>query len=219
VGVNIGKNKETPNERAEEDYLRCIDGLHPHADYLVVNISSPNTPGLRALQDRAALERLLGACVRRVHQLPVPRPLLVKLAPDLTDSALDEAVDAALAAGISGIIATNTTIERSAVAGHPRAGEAGGLSGAPLEARSTAVVRRVFQRSGGRLPIVGVGGVFDAEDVWRKVRAGATLVQMYTGFVYGGPAAPRRILRDLAERVSRAGLRSIQEAVGTDHST
>jgi len=216
VGVNLGKNKDTPNERAEEDYLLCIDRLHAFADYLVVNISSPNTPGLRELQGRAALERLLGACGRRARELPVPRPLLVKLAPDLGDEALDEAVDVAVACGASGIIATNTTISREAVAGHPRAGEAGGLSGAPLEARATEVVRRLYRRAAGRLPIVGAGGVFSAEDAYRKIRAGAALVQLYTGLIYGGPALPARILRELPELLRRDGFRSVAEAVGAD---
>jgi len=216
VGVNVGKNKDTPNERAEEDYLLCIDRLHPFADYLVVNISSPNTPGLRELQGRAALERLLGACARRARELPVPRPLLVKLAPDLSDEALDEAVEVAVACGASGLIATNTTTSREAVRGHPRAGEAGGLSGAPLEARATEVVRRAFRRAAGRLLIVGVGGVFGAAGAYRKIRAGATLVQLYTGFIYGGPALPARILGELAELLRRDGFRSVGEAVGAD---
>ncbi|MBI5070279.1 MAG: quinone-dependent dihydroorotate dehydrogenase [Deltaproteobacteria bacterium] len=216
VGVNVGKNKDTPNERAEEDYLLCIDRLHAHADYLVVNISSPNTPGLRELQGKEALQRLLGACVRRARELPVPRPLLVKLAPDLTDEALDEAVDVAVACGASGLIATNTTVSREAVAGHPRAEEVGGLSGAPLEARATEVVRRAYRRAAGRLSIVGAGGVFGAEDAYRKIRAGATLVQLYTGFIYGGPALPARLLRDLAALLRRDGFSSVGDAVGAD---
>jgi dihydroorotate dehydrogenase len=216
VGVNVGRNKDTPNERAEEDYLRCIDRLHPWADYLVVNISSPNTPGLRELQGRAALERLLGACAARARGLPRPRPLLVKLAPDLSDEALDQAVDVALAAGAAGVVATNTTLDRSGVAGHPRAAEEGGLSGAPLERRATEAVRRVYLRARGRLDVVGVGGVFSAEDAYRKIRAGASLVQVYTGFVYGGPRSPARILRGLADLLRRDGFRSVGEALGAD---
>jgi len=217
LGVNVGKNKDTPNERAEEDYLRCIDRLHPYADYLVVNVSSPNTPGLRDLQGRAALERLLAACVGRARALALPRPLLVKLAPDLTDQALDEAVDVVLAAGASGIVATNTTLDREGVAGHPRALEAGGLSGAPLERRATEVVRRVYARAGARLAVVGVGGVFTAEDAYRKIRAGASLVQAYTGFVYGGPRFPARVLTGLEELLRRDGFSSVGEAIGADH--
>lgn len=216
VGVNVGRNRDTPNERAEEDYLRCIDLLHPWADYLVVNISSPNTPGLRGLQESAALERLLGACAERVRGLPRPRPLLVKLAPDLADEALDEAVEVAVAAGAAGVVATNTTLDRAGVAGHPRAGEAGGLSGAPLERRATEAVRRVYARARGRLAVVGVGGVFTAEDAYRKIRAGASLVQVYTGFVYGGPRSPARILAGLEALLRRDGFRSVAEALGAD---
>ena len=217
VGVNVGKNKATPNERAEEDYLACIDRLHPYADYLVVNISSPNTPGLRELQQRDQLERLLGACVDRARSLPARRPLLVKLAPDLGDEAIDEAVDVAVGVGASGIVATNTTIQRpGAVAAHRRASEAGGLSGAPLEPLATRVVRRVYARAGGKLPIIGVGGVMNAEDAYRKIRGGATLVQAYTGYVYGGPGFVRAIVHGLADLLRRDGFRSISEAIGAD---
>lgn len=216
VGINVGRNKDTPNERAEDDYLRCIEALHPWADYLVVNVSSPNTPGLRGLQEGAALERLLGACAGRARSLPRPRPLLVKLAPDLGDEALDEAVEVAVAAGAAGVVATNTTLDRAAVAGHPRAAEAGGLSGAPLERRATEVVRRVYARARGRLAVVGVGGVFTAEDAYRKIRAGASLVQLYTGFVYGGPRAPARILAGLEALLRRDGFGSVAEALGAD---
>jgi len=211
VGVNVGKNKDTPNERAVDDYLAAIDALHPWADYLVVNLSSPNTPGLRDLQDRAPLERLLGACVR-----PLGKPLLVKLAPDLAPEALDEAVDVAVACGASGVIATNTTIQRpGAVAGHPRAGEAGGLSGAPLAPLALSALRRAHARAAGRIPIVGVGGIMDAADAYARIRAGASLVQVYTGLVYGGPALPRRILEELPELLRRDGFGSVAEAVGT----
>jgi dihydroorotate dehydrogenase len=215
VGVNVGKNKDTPNERAADDYLAAIDALHPWADYLVVNLSSPNTPGLRALQERAPLERLLGACVDRAR--PLGKPLLVKLAPDLSGEALDEAVDVAVACGASGIIATNTTIQRPGdVANHPRAGEAGGLSGAPLAPLSLAALRRAHARAAGRIPIVGVGGIMDAADAYARIRAGASLVQVYTGLIYGGPAFPRRILEALPELLKRDGFGSVAEAVGAD---
>ena len=214
VGVNVGKNKDTPNERAVDDYLAAIDALHPWADYLVVNLSSPNTPGLRDLQVRAPLERLLGACVDRVR--PLGKPLLVKLAPDLAPEALDEAVDVAVACGTSGVIATNTTIQRpGAVATHPRAGEAGGLSGAPLAPLSLFALRRAHARAAGRIPVVGVGGIMDAADAYARIRAGASLVQVYTGLVYGGPALPRRILEELPELLRRDGFGSVTEAVGT----
>lgn len=216
IGINVGKNKATPNEEAEADYLACIDRLHPWADYLVVNISSPNTPGLRQLQEGAALERLLRACVGLLRERAPGKALLVKLAPDLEDPALDEAVDVAVAAGAAGIIATNTTISRTGVAGHRRAGEPGGLSGAPLERRATEVVRRCAARAAGRLVLVGCGGVLSAEDAYAKIRAGAALVQVYTGFIYGGPAFVRQLHAGLARLLARDGFRSVAEAVGAD---
>lgn len=216
VGVNVGKNKATPNEEAEADYLACIDRLHAHADYLVVNISSPNTPGLRQLQERARLERLLGACTARLRARAPGKPLLVKLAPDLSPEAIDEAVDVALAVGAAGIVATNTTLSREGVEGHPRSGEAGGLSGAPLGRRSTEVIRRCHARAGGRLVIVGCGGVMSAEDAYAKIRAGASLVQVYTGFIFGGPCFVRRINAGLASLLARDGFRTLAEAVGAD---
>lgn len=217
VGVNVGRNKTTPNERAEDDYLACIDRLHHLADYLVVNISSPNTPGLRQLQERAALERLLGACAARARALAIPKPLLVKLAPDLADEALDEAVDVALAVGAAGVIATNTTLQRpGAVASHPRAAEAGGLSGAPLGPLSRRAIRRIHRRAGGRLPIVGVGGIMNGADAYDRVRSGATLVQAYTGYIYGGPGFVRGVLRDLESLLRRDGFSCISEALGVD---
>jgi len=216
LGINVGKNKDTPNERAVDDYLACIDRLGGLADYLVVNLSSPNTPGLRALQARGPLESLLSACVERVR--PLGKPLLVKLAPDLTPEALDEAVDVSVAAGAAGIIATNTTVERPlAVAGDPLAKEAGGLSGAPLAPLALAALRRCYARAQGRLPIVGVGGVMDASDVYARIRAGATLVQVYTGFIYGGPLLARRVTTELARLLARDGFSSPAEAVGAEH--
>jgi dihydroorotate dehydrogenase len=217
IGVNVGRNKATPNEAAEADYLACIDLLHPWADYLVVNISSPNTPGLRELQQRDALERLLAACAARARSLPVPKPLLVKLAPDLSDEALDDAVDVALGVGVAGIVATNTTVERpGAVAAHPRAGEAGGLSGAPLAPLALRALRRVYARAGGRVPIVGVGGVFSAEDAYARIRSGATLVQAYTGYIYGGPRFAPAVLRGLPDLLKRDGFSHISDAIGVD---
>jgi dihydroorotate dehydrogenase len=216
VGINVGKNKATPNERAADDYLACIDALHPFADYLVVNISSPNTPGLRQLQEREALDGLLRACVARLRERSPGKGLVVKLSPDLTPEALDEAVDVAIAAGVAAIAATNTTLSRAGVEGHPRAGEAGGLSGAPLTLRSTEVIRRVAARSAGRVPVIGAGGVMCAEDAWAKVRAGATLVQVYTGFIYGGPGFPSQLNRGLCQLMERDGFSSIEDAIGAD---
>ena len=219
VGVNIGKNKATPNEDAASDYLACIDRLHALADYLVVNISSPNTPGLRGLQEKEPLERLLRACVARLRERAPGKPLLVKLAPDLSPEALDEAVDVAVAAGVAGVVATNTTLSRAGVEGHPRAAEQGGLSGAPLEALATSVVRRCALRAAGRVPVVGVGGVLDAEGAYAKIRAGASLVQVYTGFVYGGPAFVRRLNEGLAALLARDGFSHVSQAIGADHRT
>ncbi|HEX9242246.1 MAG TPA: quinone-dependent dihydroorotate dehydrogenase [Anaeromyxobacter sp.] len=216
VGINVGKNKVTPNEQAEADYLACIDRLHPYADYVVVNISSPNTPGLRALQERSALDRLLRACVARLAERAPGKPLLVKLAPDLAPEALDEAVDVAIEAGAAGIIATNTTLSRAGVEGHPCAKEQGGLSGAPLERRATEAVRRCAVRAKGRIPIVGAGGVMSAEDAYAKIRAGASLVQVYTGLVYGGPAFVRNVNEGLARLLARDGFTRVADAVGAD---
>ncbi len=219
VGINVGKNKVTPNERAADDYLACIDALHRHADYLVVNISSPNTPGLRALQEKAQLDALLRACAARLAEVAPGKPLLVKLAPDLEAEALDEAVDVAIAAGVSGIIATNTTLSRPGVERHPLAKEAGGLSGAPLEPLATAVVRRIAARAAGRVPVIGCGGIFTAEDAYAKIRAGATLVQAYTGLVYEGPAFVRRVNEGLSRLLERDGFSSVTDAVGVDLRT
>src|SRR5512145_773787 len=199
VGVNIGKNKTTPNEQAVDDYLACIDALHAHADYMVVNISSPNTPGLRELQERGSLEKLIRACAARLAERAPGKPLLLKLAPDLEPEAFDEAVDVAIEAGANGIIATNTTLSRPGLESVPNAGEQGGLSGAPLRSLATACVRRAYARARGRVPIIGAGGVMDAVGAWEKIRAGASLVQIYTGLIYGGPATVRRINEGLVE--------------------
>jgi dihydroorotate dehydrogenase len=216
LGINVGKNKATPNPQAVEDYLACIEALHGFADYVVVNISSPNTPGLRQLQERDALDGLLRACVARLGELAPGKGLVVKLAPDLEPEALDEAVDVAVAAGVAAIAATNTTLSRAGVEGHPRAGEAGGLSGAPLTARSTEVIRRVAARAAGRIPIIGSGGVMSAEDAWAKIRAGASLVQVYTGFIYGGPGFASQLNEGLCRLMERDGFGSIEEAIGAD---
>jgi len=226
LGVNIGKNKDTPLERAADDYLACVDALGAVADYVVVNASSPNTPGLRALQEPERLAALLAAVRART-----PKPVFLKIAPDLAPEAVDAAVDAAVACGSAGVVCTNTTIERPVTGreGGParlrRAGggsalrplidEPGGLSGAPLRDPSTAVVRRAFRRAAGRLAVVGVGGIFTAEDAYAKIRAGASLVQVYTGFVYEGPALAARLARGLARLLARDGL-TLSEAVGKD---
>ncbi len=210
VGVNLGKNKDTPLEAALDDYVAGAEALAPLADYVVVNLSSPNTPGLRSLQEPEALERLLLAVRRRV----VGRPLLLKIAPDLGDEAVDAVVDVARSCALDGLICTNTTVTRPV--SHPLDREAGGFSGAPLFPRSTQVLRRAYRRTGGALPLIGVGGVMDGASAWKKICAGASLVQLYTGFIYGGPALPRQILDVLEEKLSELGLDSIEKAVGRD---
>lgn len=224
LGINIGKSKTAPLDRATDDYLESLALLEPFADYLVVNVSSPNTPGLRALQEAGPLRHLLRALHARKEEMAQsrrtpPRPLLVKLAPDLTDGQLDEAVDIAGEEGAAGIIAVNTTVERGGLRTPAEAVNAlgtGGISGAPLRERATAAVRRIFCRTGGRLPIIGVGGIFTADDAWERIRAGASLVQLYSSLVYRGPGVVREINLGLLERVQRAGLRSVEEAVGVD---
>jgi dihydroorotate dehydrogenase len=215
VGVNLGKNKDTPLEKAVEDYLACVDALAPLGDYVVINASSPNTPGLRQLQEPQLLTSLLNAVKQRLSQVAPGKPLFLKIAPDLSPEAVDEVVDVALQCGLSGLIATNTTVTRPFQ--HALAQEAGGLSGAPVKELSNAVIRRAWQRSGGTLPIIGVGGVFTAQDVYEKLRAGASVVQVYTGFIYEGPGMVRRLLRELSPLLARDGLRSVREAVGADH--
>ena len=201
LGVNIGKQKTTPLEAAADDYERLMDVFAPLADYLAVNISSPNTPGLRQLQDPAFLGALLGRIAARQAALADAAgarvPVLVKLAPDLDPDQLRTAVDAVVDAGLDGIVATNTTVSREAVAGHPRAGEEGGLSGAALTDMSTRVVAAIVEHLGGALPVIGVGGIMSPEDARAKLDAGAVLVQLYTGLIYEGPGLVRRILRSL----------------------
>jgi dihydroorotate dehydrogenase len=190
VGVNLGKQRDTPVERAGEDYLELLETFAPLADYLAINVSSPNTPGLRRLETGDELGRLLLPLVRRRDELATAGrrpPLLVKLSPDLAPEQLDAAVDAALAAGVDGFIATNTTLSREG-ARSPSASEAGGLSGALLAGRATAALARVAARSAGRALIVGAGGIVDGEEARQKRRAGAALVQLYSGLVYRGPA-------------------------------
>jgi dihydroorotate dehydrogenase len=200
LGINLGKNKDTPLEAAAQDYLKLLPVFAPLADYLAINVSSPNTVGLRRLQARQALDELLLAVMdegrQRAQQLGRPVPVLVKLAPDLSDEELDDALQVLLDRQVDGVIATNTTIQRPGLS-HPLAGQAGGLSGAPLEAISTAQVEKIHRRTGGMLPIVGVGGIMSPEDAQRKLDAGAALVQVYTGMVYAGPGLVRRIVQDI----------------------
>ena len=200
VGVNIGKGVETPLERAVEDYLTLLRLFHGSCDYLAINVSSPNTLGLRRLQARNQLEALLRALADERLQLAANSgsriPMLVKLAPDLEDDELADAIEAIIRSGMDGVIATNTTVTRRGLLS-PRGGETGGLSGRPLRARSTEVVRRIVGLSEGRLPVVGVGGVFGPEEAREKLDAGAVLVQVYTGLVYRGPGLAREVLKGL----------------------
>src|SRR5262245_55204308 len=221
VGVNIGKTKVVDEEHAVDDYVASAKKLAPLADYLVVNVSSPNTPGLRDLQAIEKLRPLLTA-VRAACDLASPTrrvPLLVKIAPDLADADIDAIADLALELGLDGVIATNTTISRDGLA-TPEAAVAalgaGGLSGAPLAPRALAVLRRLHARLGGRVALIAVGGIETADDAWQRIRAGATLVQAYTGFIYGGPGWPRRLHKELAAKVREAHLTSIEQAIGAD---
>ncbi|HBH26825.1 MAG TPA: quinone-dependent dihydroorotate dehydrogenase [Rhodospirillaceae bacterium] len=215
VGVNIGMNKDQADP--ERDYAALIRTLGPMADYLAVNISSPNTPGLRDLQDPQALKPLLAALLaERAKSCGAhPPPLLVKLSPDIPEDKEANIARTIVEAGVDGLILTNTTLERPPGLPERFAGEKGGLSGAPLRERSTQVIRRFYALTGGRLPIIGVGGVESADDAWGKICAGASLVQVYTGLVYRGPWVAREICAGLAERVRAAGLSSIVDAVGT----
>ncbi|MGW1524010.1 quinone-dependent dihydroorotate dehydrogenase [Streptomyces sp. NPDC001588] len=221
VGVNIGKTKVVPEAEAAEDYVKSTERLAAHADYLVVNVSSPNTPGLRNLQATEALRPLLTA-VREAADRTVPGrhvPLLVKIAPDLADEDVDAVADLAVELGLDGIIATNTTIAREGLglASEPAlVKEAGGLSGAPLRARSLEVLRRLYARVGDRIVLVGVGGIQDAEDAWQRILAGATLVQGYSAFIYEGPFWGRAIHKGLAARLRTSPHATLADAVGAD---
>ncbi|MBO9717701.1 MAG: quinone-dependent dihydroorotate dehydrogenase [Pseudoxanthomonas sp.] len=191
LGINIGKNKDTPNEDAASDYLHCLQRVYPLADYITVNISSPNTAGLRELQEEQALRRLVGTLREAQEQLAAQHgrrvPLLVKVAPDLSDDDIDAAARVLSDLGVDGVVATNTTIARTAVQGHRHATETGGLSGAPLMGQSTLVLRRLRTRLPESIPLVGVGGIMSGADAVAKMAAGASLVQCYTGLVYRGP--------------------------------
>jgi dihydroorotate dehydrogenase len=216
LGLNIGKNAATPIERATDDYLTCLDGVYPHADYVTVNISSPNTQNLRSLQDDAALDALLGAVSERREQLAQKTgrriPVFLKIAPDLDAAQIEVIATTLLRYGATsagepnqnwGVIATNTTLSRDAVAGMTHASEAGGLSGAPVLAMSNAVIRQLRERLGARFPIIGVGGVMSAQDAVSKIAAGADVVQIYTGLIYQGPALVRASAEAIKAR--RAG--------------
>jgi dihydroorotate dehydrogenase len=197
LGANIGKNKDTPNEKAAEDYQFCFQRLFPYVDYFVVNVSSPNTPGLRELQEKEPLTALLLTLQQLNERNPHPKPILLKIAPDLTDSQLDDIIEVVQAAKIQGVVATNTTLSRTGLVSPAPTVAAignGGLSGKPLTRRSTEVVRYLHENSRGAFPIIAVGGIFSAADAQEKFQAGASLIQLYTGFVYRGPDLVKEIL-------------------------
>ncbi len=202
IGGNIGKNKDTPNEEAEQDYLLGFEALFEVVDYFVVNVSSPNTPNLRALQDKEPLKKLLNSLQERNAGKKAPKPILLKIAPDLTESQLDDIIELVAETGIAGIIATNTTISREGLLTEPGTVEkigAGGLSGKILRRRSTEVIRYLHSHSGGSFPIIGVGGINSPESALEKLEAGASLIQLYTGFIYEGPGLVKAINKALLE--------------------
>jgi len=213
VGVNLGANKDSP-DRAE-DYVTVLRHLWPHADFFTVNVSSPNTERLRDLQGRAALDALLGRVLAAKADLGGGKPVFLKIAPDLGEAEIADIAGLALAHRLDGVIATNTTLARDGLASR-HAGEAGGLSGQPLFARSTAVLSQLYRATEGRLPLIGVGGVASAGQAYAKIRAGASAVQLYTGMVFAGISLPGRIARGLDRLLERDGFANVAEAVGAD---
>ena len=238
VGINLGKSKITSLEKAAEDYSGSLRLLWPHADFFVVNVSSPNTPNLRQLQDKAALDEILAALQevnrecssrsaandrpsRTTHHAPrttpALKPILVKVAPDLSFEALDEILELTGPRQLAGVVATNTTVARPSASDAELQrvyAETGGLSGKPLRSRSTEVIRHLFRQSQGKLPIIGVGGIFTAADAWEKITAGASLIQVYTGLVYEGPAVVREIVTGLQDRLRAHGFTTLAAVVG-----
>jgi dihydroorotate dehydrogenase len=235
IGINLGKSKITPLEKAAEDYVNSLRTLLPYGDFFVVNVSSPNTPNLRQLQDKAALDEILAAlqevqCPGSKVRSPEAsashdasrgrsciKPILVKIAPDLSFEALDDILELASQRRLAGIVATNTTVCRPKTSDPDLQriyAEPGGLSGRPLRQRSTEVICHLHRQTKGLLPIIGVGGIFNADDAWEKIQAGASLVQLYTGLVYEGPGVVKEIVRGLEQRLHAAGLRNLGQAVG-----
>ncbi|HJN60397.1 MAG TPA: quinone-dependent dihydroorotate dehydrogenase [Alphaproteobacteria bacterium] len=214
LGINIGANRDSA-ERVE-DYVTCLERLAPLADYVTLNLSSPNTPGLRSLQEGEALKRLLGRISETASGLARPVPLLLKLAPELEGAALAESVRVAREYGIAGLILCNTTTARPAGLASALRGEQGGLSGAPLCAPALAMMREVYGLGEGRLALIGVGGIASAEDAYARIRAGAALLQIYTGFIYRGPRLIEEIISGLAQRLQADGFERVEDAVGAD---
>ena len=220
LGINIGKNKDTSLEKATDDYVSALSTLHPFAEYFTLNISSPNTEDLRNLQEKEALRILLDSVCARRDELDRNHsrntPLLIKLAPDLDGDALENSVHVIQEFSIQGVIATNTTVERPELKSKNRT-ETGGLSGKPLQKRSTAMIRTLFAELGADIPIIGVGGIFNGADAYEKIRAGAAAVQIYTALIYEGPGLVRKVKEELANLLESDGYKSVSEAVGADH--
>jgi dihydroorotate dehydrogenase len=221
IGINLCKSKNTPLEEAPEDYLGSFRYLVDQADYFVVNVSSPNTPGLRSLQSGEQLDRILATLQ---EENSARKPLLVKISPDLEWEDIKTILELAITYQLAGIVATNTTIARSGLktqilpeTGQPITDEAGGISGQPIRERSTEIIRFIYRETGGKLPIIGIGGIFSLEDAWEKIIAGASLLQVYTGWLYQGPWMVPMILRGLAEKLEEKGWQTISEAVGSAH--
>lgn len=212
LGVNIGKNKDVPNDEAIENYLKSFDLAHAVADYVAVNVSSPNTPNLRELQKAENLEELLGELQKRNEELKT-KPLLVKIAPDLNEAEIEAIVDIAVKVNLSGIIATNTTVSRENLKSKIK--ETGGLSGKPVRRKANEVIKKIYRCSDGKMPVIGVGGVFDASDAFEKIAAGACLVQAYTGFVYQGISFARDVNFGLQKILKEKGFADLDAAVGS----
>lgn len=217
LGINLGKNKDTPAEQAVDDYLLGLRAVYAHADYVTLNVSSPNTPGLRALQDEATLTALLAALKMEQAMLAERHgryvPIALKIAPDLADEAIDAIARLLLSHRLDAVIATNTTITRPGLETEPLACETGGLSGAPLRALSTHVIRRLYATLGGRIPIIGAGGVFSADDAWEKLVAGAELIQIYSALIYRGPGVVHTIVAGLADKMRERQAATLAAAV------
>ena len=213
IGINLGKSKVTPLKEAADDYAFSFRTLQGLADFFVVNVSSPNTPNLRELQDKSALNEIL----KTLRAVNVAVPLFIKIAPDLSTEAIDDVLDLATTHSLAGIVATNTTIARPSPTNaqcKKTYDETGGLSGVPLRARSTEIIAHIYKHTKGALPIIGVGGIFTAYDAWEKITAGASLVQVYTALVYEGPSIAADIVRGLKARMEKEGVRSLDDLVG-----
>lgn len=213
LGVNIGKNKDVPNDEAIENYLKSFDLAHEVADYIAVNVSSPNTPNLRELQKAENLEELLSELQKRNLELSA-KPLLVKIAPDLAEPEIEAIVDIVLRLNLAGIIATNTTISRENL--KTNINETGGLSGKPVTKKSTEVISKIYKYSNGKIPIIGVGGIFTVEDAFEKIAAGACLIQAYTGFIYQGISFAKEINSGLNDILKKKGFKNLDEAIGSN---